>query len=701
MTEKKKTTTIKIWGCRGSIPRSSAAMSKYGGSTSCVEVLSFLGTRAVLDVGSGSFELGQTIVKKFFGAPNQEEKQKYKGGHILITHTHLDHIQGFPLFTPLFLPHQSWDVYGPRGAAGNLQECLAAQMQYDYFPVNLADLGGDIRYHDLDEQTFYLGGDGKCDKHDDGKDDDEEKRGDIKVSTHYLNHPALTIGYRLHDTSTNASVCYITDHEPFDSRSAVLGYEKRDPTKPRTADDRHAEFIEGCDLLIHEAQYTSTEFPQKITWGHSTVEYAVDMAVAARVGRLALFHHDPTRTDVELDELVEFARNRVKEKEGVDWPLEIFAAAEGQVIQLEEKVVPQEESKPQPKPVASEKRRSSCTSSDVLLVYPDPSEETKAIAQDLKTSLPICQDKETAMKTALAHIPALVLVKLRQGSADSSGEAPFGLDLCRKIRASGEWGQNVPIIVDADSQEEVDSLRTVGEEAGVTDWLVKPYSKQYVRTRIRIGMLRTCRWRRADPPPDEEERLEMLHSSQILDTNPEARFDRLTRLAKEVFDVPIAIVTLIDANRQWFKSCLGLPGVTETTRDVAFCAHAILQYDILLIPDARKDDRFADNPVVTGPPHVIFYAGAPLTITDEESGAKHNFGTLCLIDQRPRVLDEKKKQILKDLRDLVVVELTKTLESAKSTATSVHRGLNNDKVSMTTESLLALTKSDVSVRKVE
>ncbi len=152
-------------------------------------------------------------------------------------------------------------------------------------------------------------------------------------------------------------------------------------------------------------------------------------------------------------------------------------------------------------------------------------------------------------------------------------------------------------------------------------------------------------------PANEAQRLEALQRSGLLDGPPEERFDRLTRLARRLFDVPIALVSLVDANRQWFKSCLGL-AVAETPRDVAFCAHAILQDGVLIIPNALDDPRFAENPLVTGAPEIRFYAGRPLKDADG-----FPLGTLCLIDQRPRDLDADDLGALEDLAQMAESEL--------------------------------------------
>ncbi|MBD8683693.1 sensor domain-containing diguanylate cyclase [Pseudomonas sp. CFBP 13719] len=152
-------------------------------------------------------------------------------------------------------------------------------------------------------------------------------------------------------------------------------------------------------------------------------------------------------------------------------------------------------------------------------------------------------------------------------------------------------------------------------------------------------------------PVHEEERVHALHALNILDTRPEERFDRLTRLARRLFDVPIALVSLVDSDRQWFKSCQGM-AATETSRDVSFCAHAILSDQILMVPDAGSDERFHDNPLVTGEPKIRFYAGCPLKV-----GNGSNVGTLCLLDTRPRVLDAEERGLLLDLASMAEREI--------------------------------------------
>ncbi len=157
---------------------------------------------------------------------------------------------------------------------------------------------------------------------------------------------------------------------------------------------------------------------------------------------------------------------------------------------------------------------------------------------------------------------------------------------------------------------------------------------------------------KAPLPPNEAERLAALHRLLILDTPPEERFDRITRLTKRFFNVDIVAVSLVDTDRQWFKSCLGLP-VRETPRDISFCGHAILCKDVMVVPDARLDPRFSDNPLVTGEPWIRFYAGCPLAGPDG-----NRLGTLCIIDTRPREMTDPDRHALRDYAALVENEMT-------------------------------------------
>ncbi|HFQ5107446.1 TPA: diguanylate cyclase [Vibrio vulnificus] len=168
-----------------------------------------------------------------------------------------------------------------------------------------------------------------------------------------------------------------------------------------------------------------------------------------------------------------------------------------------------------------------------------------------------------------------------------------------------------------------------------------------------------------EKPDNEPQRIADLHSLNILDTAAEERFDRVTRIARRLFDVPIALVSLVDEDRQWFKSCFGLD-VSETPRDISFCGHAILGADTLIVEDASQDARFADNPLVTGEPHIRFYAGVPLMFEHSSS-----LGTLCIIDTKPRTLNEDERLDLIDLAKMAERELAATYSASIDDLTQI------------------------------
>lgn len=595
----------RFWGTRGSIAKAGPATVRYGGNTSCVEVRSKAGTLVILDCGTGAHGLGHVLDTSRTGPLR---------GHMLITHTHWDHIQGFPFFAPLFTEGDQWDVYAPRGLRESVREALAGQMQYTYFPVSVEQFAATIRYHDLVEGAFTID--------------------DVRVTTRYLNHPALTLGYRLE--ADGVTLVYATDHEPH-SRALADG----DAAELAGEDRRHVEFLAGADLLIHDAQYTRAEYPEKAGWGHSTVESVVAAAVAAGARRLALYHHDPLRDDDAIDRLAAAARAQVA---AAGAPLDVFAAAEGLTIEVTPTtVVPLPHRAAQ---VAAEARvPAELLTQTVLVAVDDPAlRESLAEAARADDITPLAPaDGAEALRMIEAARPSLLLLGRRIAGRD-------GLEVCRAIRKSAAWpARDLPIVIVATDDAEAD--RAAGTEAGVTDWLVAPFSTLYARTRIRAWALRqACRWLRAPLPPDEPARLRALRDAGVLDSPAEERFDRITRLARRVFDVPIALVSLVDAERQWFKSRQGVD-VPETPREMSFCAHAIHDDRVFLIPDTLTDPRFADNPAVTGDLRVRFYAGRPVRV------GGRRVGTLCLADRRPRELRDDDVRALDDLAALVEQEL--------------------------------------------
>lgn len=166
-------------------------------------------------------------------------------------------------------------------------------------------------------------------------------------------------------------------------------------------------------------------------------------------------------------------------------------------------------------------------------------------------------------------------------------------------------------------------------------------------------------------PADEDARIAELRSLLILDSSPEERFDRITRVAKQLFNVPIALVSLIDSDRQWFKSCIGLD-VSETGRDISFCGHAILGDDVFIVENTLKDFRFSDNPLVLGGPEIRFYAGSPI-----EMPSGHKLGTLCIISPEAREFSPDQKALLQDLSEIVISELVSQQAAVQDSLTGI------------------------------
>lgn len=591
---------VRFWGTRGSIPKPGHATLRHGGNTACIEVRSNAGTLIVLDCGSGAHDLGQALLA---------QGRLPVRGHLLITHTHWDHIQGVPFFAPFFVPGNEWDIYAPRGLAQSLHDTLAGQMQYAYFPITLEQLGASIRFHELVEGVFQVG--------------------DVLVRTQYLNHPALTLGYRLE--ADGSTLVYACDHEPYarqlgSGRGQVIGQDRR-----------HVDFLAGADLVIHDAQYTADEYPAKVGWGHSTVEYAMLVAGLAGAKRLAFTHHDPLRSDEALDTIGACARAGAGDSGAL---LDVFAAAEGMTVELGSDHSPT--ALPTTQQTAIE-RPPALREQFVLLALADPV-AAKIISDALQAdeiSMIHAPDAASVLHLAASGSPSLIILGEHLPTIST-------LELCRQIRGIGMADTlDVPIIIVA-QHEDLDA----GAAAGVSDWLVQPFSSTYARTRIRAWLMRVrCRWLRARLPADEEPRLAALHRLGVLDTEPEERFDRLTRLAAALFDVPLALVSLIDRDRQWLKSCHGRLA-HDTSRETSFCAHAILGRAVMVVPDALLDPRFADNPHVTAEPYIRFYAGCPLTLPEGSC-----VGTLCILDHRPRQLNETEIRLLQDLGHLVETEL--------------------------------------------
>jgi len=248
---------VKFWGVRGSIACPSPRHIGFGGNTSCIEV-SAGGERIIFDAGTGIRSLGLWMLKK-----------EVKRAHLMLSHTHWDHINGFPFFTPAFLPDRSFEIMAGHVEEdqGGIRKVLSGQMAQPFFPVPLEAMRGTLSFSDFNAgDTFNLSE-------------------NVRVRTTPLNHPNGATAYRIEHRGK--SMCYVTDteHVPGEPDQNVLG------------------LIEGADLVIYDCTYTEEEFPEKVGWGHSTWEEGVRLCRAANVRMLAIFHHDPTHDDVFMEAL--------------------------------------------------------------------------------------------------------------------------------------------------------------------------------------------------------------------------------------------------------------------------------------------------------------------------------------------------------------------------------------------------------------
>jgi phosphoribosyl 1,2-cyclic phosphodiesterase len=248
---------VTFWGVRGSIASPGPQTVRYGGNTACAEVRDASGTLLVLDAGTGIQGLGATL-------------QDVRSIHVLLSHLHIDHIQGLGFFMPLFRPEVEVDIWGPPSLRADLASRLNRYLSPPLFPVALRELGTRVRLHDAPTRPVRIG--------------------EVEVVADLVVHPGPTVGYRL--TERGRTLAYLPDHEP------ALGA-RHFPEAPEWTSG-HA-LARGANLLIHDAQYTTAERAARVGWGHSTLDEALAFAAAARVERLAPFHHDPTHADADLD----------------------------------------------------------------------------------------------------------------------------------------------------------------------------------------------------------------------------------------------------------------------------------------------------------------------------------------------------------------------------------------------------------------
>jgi len=301
--------SVRFWGVRGSIPCPGRHTVEFGGNTTCLEIRADK-RLIVIDLGTGVKSLGDYLMTNDFKDGPLELD-------IFISHTHWDHIMGFPMFRPIFVPGTKIKIRGPVTYDGDsLASIIGDQLSYKYWPVRYNELAAKIDYQELKETTLDMGG-------------------GITLTTKYLNHPLLCLGYRF--DYQGKSIITAFDHEPFRN---LFPTDPNDPSYDEeaaiegelTAKDENEKilnFFSGADILIHDTQYTAKEFEKHLGWGHSSYEYAIDTASRAKVKKLVFFHHDPNNSDEKLESF----ENHYKTETGKESQLEIIMAREGSTLE--------------------------------------------------------------------------------------------------------------------------------------------------------------------------------------------------------------------------------------------------------------------------------------------------------------------------------------------------------------------------------
>lgn len=302
---------VRVWGVRGSIPTPGKDTVKIGGNTLCLEMRIPESKKIfIIDAGSGIRPLGQSILKNDLPKGPLEID-------LLFTHTHWDHIMGFPFFVPAYIPSSKIRFFGPGTYEDdNLENIVCGQLQYRYFPINHSQLSAEITYQHLKEQSMEL-------------------VPGLQVSTKYLNHPVLCLGYRF--SWRDKVLCTAFDTEPFRNLFPEdpqdPSYDEESAKEGRIAANeenrRIVEFLRGADYVFFDTQYTQAEYEKsKLGWGHSTYDHAIKIAEKASVKNLIFIHHDPTSDDQKLISILK------EKRKGLTSSLKIYMAWEGMEIRL-------------------------------------------------------------------------------------------------------------------------------------------------------------------------------------------------------------------------------------------------------------------------------------------------------------------------------------------------------------------------------
>jgi CheY-like chemotaxis protein len=436
----------KFWGTRGSIATPGPDTIRFGGNTSCVEVTTNAGECFILDCGTGARALGAALVAR---------ADKPIAATILLSHTHWDHIQGFPFFAPLFVPGNQITVCGPEGSGPSLCDVLSGQMEFTYFPVDIGQLPATINFRELGEGAHEIGG--------------------ARIVAQYLHHPAMTLGYRIE--ADGAAVVYVCDHEPF---SETVWHDKaaagRADTIVHDGDRRHAQFLAGAGLVIHDSQYTPEEYPAKKNWGHSTYEYAVSMAATAAVRQVALTHHDPTHDDAFMEQVQKRARAYAKQER---YAVDVCCAYEG----LELEIAPHGVEHLTDTASAPHRLREAARPMRILIVDDDP--DIRALAKLALGGDGHIVSEASSGAEALALIeeqpPDLLVLDLLMPKQS-------GLEVLKILR-SRPATVALPVVVLTAMDDEL-ATRT-GFEFGATDYVTKPFAIPQLAARVRACLTRS------------------------------------------------------------------------------------------------------------------------------------------------------------------------------------------------------------------
>lgn len=270
---------VTLWGTRGSLPSPGPSTARYGGNTACVEVRSKEGALLILDAGTGIRLLGNALEKDT------------RRIDLLLTHLHMDHLQGLGFFAPLYIPNREVHIWGPPSATMPLAARLERYLSPPFFPVKLSELDCQLSLHNIPLGDFDIG--------------------PFHIQAALICHPDPTLGFRV--SEQEVSMAYMPDHEPF------LGCREY-PDLPKWTSG--FDLAAGVDMLIHDAQYDEAEYLKRIGWGHSSLQQAILFANAAKVKHLTAFHHDPTHDDDFIDRSIIKAR-------AMGYPFTIEAGAEG------------------------------------------------------------------------------------------------------------------------------------------------------------------------------------------------------------------------------------------------------------------------------------------------------------------------------------------------------------------------------------